>query len=357
MTRQILVYLMIAAFVLCLTGCGGEDPEETAAPEPAGVESILPAAAEGTVPAETQKAPSFQVELDGNGFPVYPEEDGLVLPVDELFSTGRIIPEVPLSPEGEAPAEDAPASEEPVPSEETAPSEEAAATQETGSPAENDAGSGSEAPDEGPREEDPEEAGAAEEAQPAAPEVPGYRNDFFGFVFAIPEDWSMAGPEALAGKHRNIPDGIPEADIPDALRKGGSFCAMYAETEHGEMSSKIMLERIRVLARDMILEEELAEGAVSRLETALRDRGTQPLYLAAETVRFLDEDHTCIRIEAMYENITVYERQVLLVRGSYVANVLAVSFGTDRTQEILDMYSALPVQEVPSALGAAALIS
>ena len=345
--------LLLPAVVLCFSGCGKTEQETPAVSGGAAVESIrtdsvsesapeVPEQQETVTPSEEQ----FTVELDESGFPVYAEEDELILPADELFTTGRYGVEVPAAAEEEpAPAEESGAEEEPEA--EDPPADEAAPAGEE-QPQEEKETDGEDKPEEEPAGTDPE---IIEETQL----LPGYRNDFFHLAFLLPDGWSMADEELLREKHRGIPEDISGEALADALKKGGSYCAMYAETEHGEMSSKIVLERIRALARDMITEEELAAGTCAKLETALRDRGTEPLFLGTETIRFMDEDHVCIRIEAMYDNIPVFERQVLLIRGTYIANVFAVSFGTDHTGDILGQYVFLPEQEAPDAQGAAAL--
>ncbi len=340
--------LLLPAVVLCFSGCRKSEQETPVVSAGSAVESIRPDSGSETAPGfpeqpetATLSEEQFSVELDESGFPVYEAQDELILPADELFTVGRYGVEVPASAEEETAAEEVPAAEEESPADEAVPAGEEQTPEENGA-------DGEDKPEEEPAGTDPE---IIEETQL----LPGYRNDFFHLAFLLPDGWSMADEELIRDKHRGIPEDISGEALADALKKGGSYCAMYAETEHGEMSSKIVLERIRALARDMITEEELAAGTCAKLETALRDRGTEPLFLGTETIRFMDEDHVCIRIEAMYDSIPVFERQVLLIRGTYIANVFAVSFGTDHTGDILGQYVFLPEQETPDAQGAAAL--
>ena len=161
----------------------------------------------------------------------------------------------------------------------------------------------------------------------------GYRNDYFGIAFVFPEGWkyteSHPADVAAAG-----------GDLAGYLKNGGIFQAFAASDEHAYRNTFVALERIRTIHTEMMTPESLMVKAAAHLEESMTAAGAELTDAEEGMEEFLGEERPVIRIEAKLGDVDIYETQVIILKGTYAANILAVSYGTDETAEILASYQA-----------------
>ena len=167
-----------------------------------------------------------------------------------------------------------------------------------------------------------------------------YGNGFFGIRLTCPDGWTMtAGSAEGDGAGDDNAAGAQAADdLPAYLKEGGTVCEMRAASEYGECAASVVLLRLGTVVREMMDPDELAEESARYLEAKLRESAPAETVVSTGRTVFLGEERPCIRIRTSLEGVPAFEAQVFVVRGSYVAAVHAVSYDTDRTDEILAMY-------------------
>ena len=164
-----------------------------------------------------------------------------------------------------------------------------------------------------------------------------YTNRFFGLRFKLPEDWSFVPEEEI--EQANAAAGTTYDEIGEYLKNGGALLEMSASHYRGAGAANVSIQRIAVVVRDVVEPEDLAQRSSAYIEDAFRAKGATDIAVSRGTVQFLDEETPCVKVSAMLEGIPVYQTQVFMVKGSYIADIMAVSYRQDITEEILSAFS------------------
>lgn len=164
-----------------------------------------------------------------------------------------------------------------------------------------------------------------------------YDNYYFGLRYTLPENWEFMPAEELA--ELNAAAGTGHKEVGEYLKEGGSYTDMSASHYRGAGAAAVTLQRVGVVVREMLTPDELARRSTAYLEDALRAKGATDIAIRRGTVSFLDEEHPCVYVEAALEGVRLYQTQVFLIKGSYIANVMAVSYRQDITADILAAFS------------------
>ncbi|MBO5998173.1 MAG: hypothetical protein J6P87_00630 [Lachnospiraceae bacterium] len=261
---------------------------------------------------ETERPESSGPELDADGFPVYDRAEEGEMPEDREFAAGKPVyagnagaaEETDGEPETAAPGTENAETDTDV-------------TENTGSDA---AGTGNEETENGAAGE-----GAAEAEET---EIIGYENGFFGLAYRLPYGWT-------------IETGQEMEDLAGYLKAGGTYRDLFARSDHGISNVSVVIERLRVMHTEMMPAEELLEKTAAHMEEDLAAAGAQEITVTGGISEFLGQDLPCIQIEAVLSEVKVFETQYLLIRGTYVANIIAVSYGEDHTGMILEQFGTL----------------
>ena len=167
----------------------------------------------------------------------------------------------------------------------------------------------------------------------------GFDNAFFGFRFALPEGWKVLpeGAAGLPGQKQDTAEST-DADLAAYLKSGGICYAFAASDEHGYNNTFVALERIRTIHVEMMTPEALMLKAAEHLEESFAAAGAELIAAEEGMEEFLGEERPVIRIQARLGDTDIYETQVIVMKGTYAANILAVSYGSDTTGTILAGY-------------------
>ncbi|MBR1930037.1 MAG: hypothetical protein IJ833_00985 [Lachnospiraceae bacterium] len=165
-----------------------------------------------------------------------------------------------------------------------------------------------------------------------------YTNEFLKFGCAFDDEWTIAGDEELLSLSGFVADALDNESYKAAIEKNGMVYDLYASRNGGLESVNIVLQDAGILFQAVATEEAVVEASMSQLEDALGSMGFEDLTSNAITRTFAGKEHAGLTVQGNYQGMAMYEQQVCIKVGNYLAVVTAASYNEDTTDSILDMF-------------------
>ncbi len=196
----------------------------------------------------------------------------------------------------------------------------------------------------GPEASEPADDGDGEELfQAGSAEGGTYTNEMLGLGCTLDSDWTFASEEEIAATFGMAKELIEQAETGVELDDSQTFTDLYVYADEGARNINIQVQTLGALeggAMGKLTEEEILDNILPVLEEtmagAYADFGTVTCEKA--DARFLDEDHKAIAMVTTAQEMDIYQKQVYLPHGRYVAIVTCTSVGEDVTDELLGLF-------------------
>lgn len=193
---------------------------------------------------------------------------------------------------------------------------------------------------EAPTTEEPTEGDAVIDFNRGNVDGNTYTNYLMGVSCTLDDDWVIANDEQIAQQMGLTMDIFSGTKLEDLIEQFGVAMIFMASRDDGT-SININLEK----ANSLITTQEDLNAAVDTLAAQLpaifAASGIEATECVAENMTFCGIDHYGIHSSIGGAGVSVYQRQILLVAGSYIATITVTSTGSDGTQEILDLFAPL----------------
>lgn len=175
-----------------------------------------------------------------------------------------------------------------------------------------------------------------------------YSNSYFGIKFNAPSDnWYIASDGELAQVMGIATSSIEDQDILDMLQDSGFVMDLYALDTTGS-EGNITFDNINITIEDigkmygvLLSEQELAESTLSASKQALEAQGWTNVDMEVTETVFAGSPRTCTVSSSEMDGQTMYQKQVYIKKESYIACITVASFDEDRTDSMLNAFSAL----------------
>lgn len=161
-----------------------------------------------------------------------------------------------------------------------------------------------------------------------------YINSYTGYGCKLNNAWMVQTAEEL----------LQDGEVEDTGCIMSAACAenySILELYYDKLS---LNERISMLylSNEGVVDQNLSSTTVDELKENLAENGIQDVTIMKETVTFLGEECAAIKLEAKRDNISTYMLQVYDYKlGKYGTIIQCMSFVTDTTQDMLDLFYAL----------------
>ena len=194
-------------------------------------------------------------------------------------------------------------------------------------------------------EPEPAEAEAPEEtAEEESPElgiVSGgrYENEFLGIGCELDDNWVYANEEQLASLIGITADAVG-GDFGEQMLKSDLFYDMYAESGTNAATINIVIQKLDLMS-SMASEEAVIDASIKTMETQLAAAGFSDLKIGKNTLSFVGEEHLGVTVSAMVQGVQLYEQQVYIKKGGYIASITFGTYVTDRTADLAELFFAL----------------
>lgn len=173
-----------------------------------------------------------------------------------------------------------------------------------------------------------------------------YRSTFFNLTFDLSENWDALDEDEIAEVTSAVQDMFSDTeDVKHVLDSGGTFYDLYAINQEEMQQVTIVVAKLQAADRvkmktggDKALLEDVANG----LPDALAGTPMEDAQIALGETTFMGETVSCIDwyLEQMseYGAYDSFQKQLMLVSGSYSMTITVTSYFEDTTQEILTRF-------------------
>ncbi len=170
-----------------------------------------------------------------------------------------------------------------------------------------------------------------------------YTNEMLGLGCTLDSDWTFATEEEIADTFGMAKELIEQAETGVELDDAQTFTDMYVYADGGARNINVQVQTLGALeggAMKQMSEDEILDNILpilkETMESAYAGLGTVTCEKA--DARFLDEDHKAIAMVTTAQDMELYQKQVYLPKGRYVAIVTCTSVGEDTTDELLELF-------------------
>ncbi len=175
-----------------------------------------------------------------------------------------------------------------------------------------------------------------------------YSNSFFGIKFTAPnKDWYIADSSELAKIMEMAQSTVTDEDVLNQLQSSGYVMDLYTlDTSVDANSSSfddinITIEDIGKMYGVLMSEQELADSTSGTIKKALESQGRKNVDVDVEEEVFAGSPRVCISVSSEKDGTTLYQKQIYIKKESYLACITVSSYGQDKTDTLLNSFSAL----------------
>lgn len=176
--------------------------------------------------------------------------------------------------------------------------------------------------------------------QRLTPEVEGgnsgiiYRNTAFGFGCVLNENWLYADDSGLEARKEVSIAAAEKAVLDDA----DFFVDFYAYAEDESASVEVIVENMGVLYGAVWDEEQYLRNSLKKIESYLEE--TEMEYGTAEEddIDLGGEERKSIRVTGSVQDVPLYQRQVYIKNGDYMAILSVTCYQIDISDAILELF-------------------
>lgn len=166
-----------------------------------------------------------------------------------------------------------------------------------------------------------------------------YENSFLGIGCEL-DGWTYASQEELAQVAGLTADMFSE-DFAQKMENVEMYYDMMAVAPDGLGSINIVIQNIGLVYSLAASEEQIIASALTSLDSELAAAGFSNVTAEQNKVTFAGAEHAGLQLTANYMGVDVYEQQVYIKVGRYVAVVTLASYMTDATAGYADYFFAL----------------
>lgn len=162
-----------------------------------------------------------------------------------------------------------------------------------------------------------------------------YRNAAFGFGCVLNENWICADEETLTARQNAA------RAATDSAEQGGFVVDFYASAADESALVEVIVENMGVLYGAIWDETQYRKHSLERIEDALSVYGVQ--YGAAEPldIRLTGQERPAILVTGSIGDVPMYQRQVYIKHGDYMAILSVTCFQIDISDAILALFFAV----------------
>lgn len=163
-----------------------------------------------------------------------------------------------------------------------------------------------------------------------------YVNEFFGFRVDFDADWSVFDAETTA---QLMGTSLESLDLGITLEQSGMITPFYATTDDGLTTINLVIEDMTKTSGSSLSESAYAKAGSINLKTTLESMGCTDVTVKTGTVDFAGSSHVCLSTSASVYGLDMYQTQVVLKSGKYMAVITVGTYFENTTEDLLDLFT------------------
>lgn len=168
-----------------------------------------------------------------------------------------------------------------------------------------------------------------------------YKNAYFGFGCTFDEEWVYADEDQLLGMVQDTADLVDDEDYKAELLKADIFYDMAVTFSDEVTNINVVVQNIKAVFGSLLDEEALAEELVKQLPAELEAASMQVQTCELVTVDFAGAEHSGAYIHSLVSGIDLYQLQVYVKVGNYLAAVTLSSTLEENLDAMLTYFYAV----------------
>ena len=148
-----------------------------------------------------------------------------------------------------------------------------------------------------------------------------YENDYFGFGCELDENWTYATEEELGSMIQSTADNFDDEDIKNNMLKADMFYDMVSYYSDGVTNINVVVQNIGVMYGAVIDTDAIVDQAIKSLPDQLAAASMTSVSCDKITVDFAGQQCVAINMHNTVNGVDVYQLQVYVKEGKYVAAV------------------------------------
>ena len=169
-----------------------------------------------------------------------------------------------------------------------------------------------------------------------------YANAFLGIGCSLDSDWTYLTNEEILELNTAAAEQMTDEELREMLETADVIQDMYAQADGGRVSMAVCFEKLDAANGAVTDEAAYLEAAIPVLEQGLTETGVTDMTIEELTETLAGEEHQAVKFSGMLDAETpIYQEQVYLKKGSYMAIITLCSAGEDITARLAAMFHAL----------------
>ena len=187
-----------------------------------------------------------------------------------------------------------------------------------------------------PTEEDEDKAFSAGTVEGST-----YTNDFVGISCALGDGWTIATKEQIAQQMGLVDVLISDEDVIKQIENSSTAMIFMANKNDGTGSINITAGDTTSYLTALVNQKTIVDTVVAQLPDILTASGMEVIECGTEDMMFCGEENYGIRSNLTFSGISIHQRQIILVKGTYTITITVSTYSQDITQALLDLFTAL----------------
>ena len=164
-----------------------------------------------------------------------------------------------------------------------------------------------------------------------------YENDFVGIQCDLDSYWVIYDEEGISKLTGALYDSFTEEEAKKMVEESGSAMIFYAQNTFTFSTINITVSDTESYSMAMGDHKKLIDTMVEQMPELLEQSYMTDVSCTAETFSFCGEDNYGIYTTASVYELPLFERQVILVEGTYIITLTVCAYQQDTTMELMDL--------------------
>ena len=167
-----------------------------------------------------------------------------------------------------------------------------------------------------------------------------YVNDFISLQCELDDEWDIYTHEQLAQLSGVVSDMFTDEEVRELVEDSSSVFVYYAENLQTYASVNITVSNTESYGAALTDHDELVDAISEQMPEMLAQSYMEDIVCKPDTFSFCGEDEYGIYISATAYGLPMYERQVIIVEGTYTIALTVCTYMEDTTMDLLKLFSS-----------------
>jgi len=167
-----------------------------------------------------------------------------------------------------------------------------------------------------------------------------YVDEYFNVKITPAEGMTFATDEQIEALSMSTARLIGDNNekIATAINDGSVVTTMYLSDLSGLKTVNVNISGAGIDS-PAITPELIIDAAIPDIQSMLTNSGFTNVTCERSTTEFLGETVACLNVKGEFSGLTLYEKQVELIKGGYISSITVVSYNEDATADLLALVS------------------